>query len=143
MDPVAWFLKIPPDPRSPNSSTSSPSSSIGSRVLSFFPRSSVRTPGPDGKPRQKLARNVSWNPHIEVWRPTSRSVTWSAQVEIFIIPARECAVPGNTPVSRAVVRTVPVGDTQSLLAPDAVDRLRKGADPGQSPSKLEQAVTEW
>jgi len=143
MDPVAWFLKIPPDPRSPNSSTSSPSSGVGSMLSSIFPRSSVRPSGPDGKPRQKLARNVSWNPHVEVWRPTSRSVTWSTQVEVFIIPARECALPGNDSVSSAVAREVPVEDAQSLLAPDAVGRLQKGADLGQNSSKLARSVPEW
>jgi len=153
MDPVAWFLKIPPDPRSPNSNTSSPlslgrtgsspSSGVGSMLSSLFLRSwseeglrrksSVRPSGPDGKPRQKPARTVSWNPHVEVWRPTARSVTWSAQVEIFIIPARECAVPGNDSVSSAVV---PVEDTQPLLAPDAVGHLRKGADVSLGPDRV-------
>ena len=80
MDPVSWFLKIPPNPRGTRSDVRPPSLSL---------RSSGH---PEDEPRHKPAapaRSVSWSMLVEVWQQDARSVTWSAQDEVFIIPARE------------------------------------------------------
>jgi len=87
MDPVAWFLKISPTPRS---ASSNGSPSAVSRLSSLVRRSSTRPCKPDGKSRQNPPLSVSWDTHIEVSRPLTRSVSWSAEVEVIIIPAREC-----------------------------------------------------
>ena len=42
---------------------------------------------PEGKPRRKPPRTVSWDTHVEVWQQASRSVTWSGQIEVITIPA--------------------------------------------------------
>jgi hypothetical protein len=73
MDPVAWFLDIPPNPRSP------------SKPSFLKKRSSIRPSGV----QQKLSRTTSCNPPVKNSKPIFRSVSWSAHAEIFIIPARE------------------------------------------------------
>ena len=101
MDPVAWFLQIPPNPQRMNST------GTVSTLSSIFRHSSVRPSEPDGTPRQTPSRSirpsesdetprrtpsrsVTWSTHVEVRRQPSRSVTWSTHVEVFIVPAREC-----------------------------------------------------
>jgi hypothetical protein len=88
MDPVSWFLQIPPNPRRTSSASNT---STVSRLSSLFLRSSVRPSERDDEPRQKPSRSVRWDTHVEVWQQLSRSVSWSTHVEVFIIPARECA----------------------------------------------------
>ena len=75
MDAVSWFLKTPPNPRSPGRSSDMSGTSTVSRLSSLFLRSSVRRSGPSETPQQVPSRNVSWNTHVEV----------------FVIPAREAA----------------------------------------------------
>ena len=95
MGAIAWFLQIPPNPRSKSNTNSNRSEQLsfpfGSEQIScLFGRGSVRPSG-DKKPQQKHLKTVSWNPHDEVFRQTSRPVTWSMEVEVFIIPARDNA----------------------------------------------------
>ena len=110
MSAVSWFLQIPPNPHSKTTSTStmamlsslltrSPSSPSGNNQPRQEPTRTVggnksrlkpsRTVG-DNKPRQKPPRTVSWDPTVEVGRRTFKSVTWSENVEVFIVPARGC-----------------------------------------------------
>jgi len=94
MGPVAWFLKISPNPRS---ASGNGSPSAVSRLSSLVRRSSARPCEPGGKPRQTPPLSVSWDAQLEVSRPLTRSVSWSVEIEVFIIPARECALDDSDP----------------------------------------------
>ena len=84
MTAVSWFLQIPPNPRRTNRSSSALSK------LAFLLWRSSSPPSGDKTKQLKPSRTVSWNPHVEVlWR--SRSVTWTENLEVIIIPARDCA----------------------------------------------------
>ena len=91
MDTVSWFLKIPPDPRSPGRSSGMRSTNTVSRFSSLFLRSSVRRSGPNKTPQEKASKTVTWCAHIEVAQIPPRSVSWSTHVEVFVIAAREGA----------------------------------------------------
>ena len=69
---MAWSLQISANPRRT-------SSAQGCRRL------------------QKPSRSVSFDTHVDILPPVRRSVSWSGQVEVFIIPARECAPNDCTP----------------------------------------------
>ena len=79
-------------------------STASTRLASLFQRSSLHLPEPNDKPRQKASRTVSWDTHIEIWRPPSRSVTWSTHIEVFSIPARERAADDWQPYFRSTAR---------------------------------------
>ena len=100
MDPVAWFLQIPPNPRYISGV------STVSRPSFLFLRSSIRRSEPDDTPRKTPSRSVTFSTHVEEWRQPPCSVSWSAQVEVFVIPVREsapndrdpqCVISGRTP----------------------------------------------
>jgi hypothetical protein len=99
-DTVACFLHIPPNPRQTSTANNTNalsrlssllSNASSSRLSSLFQRLYIHPSGPDDKPGHKPARSASSRStkHVNIWRQPSRSVSWSADVEVFVIPARE------------------------------------------------------
>jgi len=122
MDPVAWFLQIPPNPRHMRST------STVSRLSSLFlhsPRSEPddiqeeesRLISPPTQPstststrtqcRKTPARSVTWSTHVEEWRQPPWSVSWSAQVEVLIIPVREECAPNDCDAQCVISTRIP------------------------------------
>ena len=122
MDSVELFLQTQSSPRLKSGKSSSTSTMSPS---SLFLRSCVRPSGPDDTPRQKPARTVSWDTHVEVWQQASRSVTWSTQVEVFVIPAQREASPHAPPRYERARKETIAGRLQS-----AVRHLREGPRDG-------------
>jgi len=106
MSAVAWFLQIPPNPRTKSNTNNARSEQpcspkghsspkglglafpFGSEQFSFlFGRGSLRPAGGEKKPQQKRPKTVSWGTD-EFFHQTSRPVRWNMEVQVFVIPAR-------------------------------------------------------
>jgi len=139
-DTVSWFLQIPPNPRRTSSANSNTtlsrlssllSNASSSRLASLFQRSSIRPSGPNDTPRHVPSRSASCRSttHVETWRQPSRSVSWSAHVEVFVIPARERLPDGCDPRFKFNAMEDLPDDYSPPVSFSATDRAPDDCDP--------------